>query len=77
MRLVRVSLIAIALMASCRLALADSPAICAEIAGNSGNPMATNVDAWLTQFRAAYAACLSKHKISGDMEVPHMYWLKT
>jgi hypothetical protein len=61
MRLVRLGLIAIALLASCRLAQADIQTICATIAGNSANPMLTNVDLWLTGFRKSYAACLSQH----------------
>ena len=70
MRLVRVGLIAIALMVPCRPAHADTQAICAAIAGNSGNPMVTDVDEWLTRFRESYAACLSQHKAADDAGVP-------
>ena len=70
MRLVRVGLVAIGLMVLCRLAHADIQAICAAIAGNSGNPMATDVDEWLTRFRASYAACLSLHAAADDAGVP-------
>ena len=70
MWLVRVGLIAIALMVPCRLAHADIQAICAAIAGNSGNPMATDVDVWLTRFRESYAACLSQHEAADDASVP-------
>jgi hypothetical protein len=56
-------------MVPCRLAHADIQAICATIAANSTNPMATNVDVWLTRFRGSYAACLSQHEVAGDARV--------
>ena len=70
MRLVRVGLITIALMVPCRFAHADIQAICATIAGNSANPMVTNVDVWLTRFRESYAACLSQHEVADGVSVP-------
>jgi hypothetical protein len=70
MRLVRVGLIAIALMVPGRLAYADVQAICATVAGNSANPMVTNVDVWLTRFRGSYAACLTQHEAADDARVP-------
>lgn len=63
MRLVRVCLVAIALIVPCRLANADILTNCATIAANSANPMATNVDLWLSRFREAYAACLAQQDI--------------
>ena len=70
MRLVRVCLTVIALMVTCRLAHADIQSICATIAGNSANPMVTNVDVWLTRYRESYAACLSQHEVADDARVP-------
>jgi hypothetical protein len=70
MRLVRVCLIAIALMVPSRLAHADIQAICSTIAGNSANPMVIDVDVWLTRFRESYAACLSQHEAADDARVP-------
>ena len=70
MRLVRVGLIAIALMVPCRLAQADTQTICAAIAGNSANPMAMNVDEWLTRYRESYAACLAQHEAADAAGVP-------
>ena len=70
MRLVRVCLIAIALAIAGPSVHADIHSNCAAVAANSANPMATNVDLWLTRFRLSYAACLSQHEAAGSASVP-------
>ena len=69
MRLVRVCLIAIALVIAGPSAHADIPSLCAAVAANSANPMATTVDLWLTRFRLSYAACLSQHEAAESASV--------